>query len=94
MWGPANEKENMRERGWRAQVEREAFATEVSSVKQKGVSRSCVCLQGSRQYLLYDKACPSGFHLLVVSVFSVKFDIGVGKGLGSMGSLKQFVKNY
>lgn len=37
------------------------------------------------------KACP-GFHR-VVSVFSVKFDIGLGRGLGSMGSLKKFAKN-
>lgn len=65
----------------------------MSSIEQKGMEcRGVVCacreVQGSRQCLLYDKACPSGFHLLVVSVFSMKFDTGMGKGLGSLGSLK------
>lgn len=60
-------------------------------MEQEGTQRS-VCASGKCGGGTM-KACPSGFRLLVVSVFSVKFDIGMGRGLGNMGSLKKFAKN-
>lgn len=84
-WGIQRVKRRLWERGWGAQVERLAFVRDPASVKQEGMQRAVALGRKCGGWEM--KACSPGFRL-VVSLFFLKYEIGMGRGGLEWGKLE------